>query len=96
MQLKHAKDHLDVLRREVDSAQQAYDAGLQRASQIHLESQLDQSNIAILNAAVPPLFPAKPKILLNALISIVVGMILDRPLSSVWSVAIKGFAPGMC
>lgn len=76
LQLKHAKDRLDVMRRDVDSAQQAYDAGLQRASQIHLESQLDQSNIAILNAAVAPIFPAKPKILLNALISFVVGIIL--------------------
>ncbi|MEP6546693.1 MAG: chain length determinant protein EpsF [Gammaproteobacteria bacterium] len=76
LQLKHAKDKLDIMRRDVDSAQQAYDAGLQRASQVHLESQLDQSNIAILNSAVAPLFPAKPKIFLNALISFVVGIIL--------------------
>ncbi len=76
LQLKHAKDSLDVMRRDVDSAQQAYDAGMQRASQVHLESQLDQSNISILNRAVAPIFPSKPKILLNALISLVVGIIL--------------------
>ena len=75
LQLKRGRDHLDILRRDVESAQQSYDAGLQRANQVHLESQLDQSNIAILNPAVAPIFPAKPKIFLNVMLSVVVGII---------------------
>jgi uncharacterized protein involved in exopolysaccharide biosynthesis len=76
LELKRQRDDLDVLRREVETAQHMYDAGLQRATQVRLESQLDQSNIAILNAGFPPVRPARPKMLLNTLVSIVVGGVL--------------------
>src|SRR5262249_53263797 len=39
--LKHERDELDVLRHEVEDKQRAYDASLQRSSQVRLESQLD-------------------------------------------------------
>jgi len=73
-QRKH--DALFVLNSEVDSAQKAYDAGLQRANQIRLASQLDQSTVAILNHAVPPFEAARPRILLYTLIACVFGAIL--------------------
>jgi polysaccharide biosynthesis transport protein len=77
LELKRQRDDLDVLRREVDSAQRVYDAALQRATQVRLESQLDQSNIAILNSAVPPLRPARPRLLLNTAVAMVAGVILS-------------------
>lgn len=76
LQLKRQHDDLDVLKREVDNAQRMYDAGLQRATQVRLESQLDQSNIAILNPAVPPMRAARPRVLLNILVAMVAGMMI--------------------
>ncbi len=76
LQLKRQHDDLDVLKREVDNAQRMYDAGLQRATQVRLESQLDQSNIAILNPAVPPSRAARPRVLLNILVALVAGWII--------------------
>jgi len=74
--LKQQRDVLDVLTKEVENAQNAYDVASQRAGQVHLESQIDQSNIAVLNPAVPPLKPASPKIRLNLLLSLFLGTFL--------------------
>ena len=71
--LKRDQDVLDVLKREVYDAQRAYDAGVQRATQVRLESQLDQSNIAILNQAVAPLHESLPKIWLNTILAVILG-----------------------
>jgi chain length determinant protein EpsF len=73
--LKRQKDQLDVLKRDVDEAQQAYDAAVHRTNETHLESQLDQSNIAILNVALPPQHYAKPKAFLNLLLGAIVGLL---------------------
>jgi uncharacterized protein involved in exopolysaccharide biosynthesis len=75
LQLKHERDELDVLKHEVDDKQRAYDAGLQRAAQVRLESQLDQSNIAVLNPAFPPMSAARPKVLIIAALSLVLGVL---------------------
>lgn len=76
LELKRQRDQVAVLTREVESAQRAYETAMQRASQVRLESQIDQSNIAILNPAIPPLKPSKPKILLNLILSIFLGTML--------------------
>jgi succinoglycan biosynthesis transport protein ExoP len=73
LELKRQHDSLDVLNREVENAQRVYDATAQRAGEVHLESQMDQSNIAVLNAAVPPLKAARPKVLLNLVLALVLG-----------------------
>jgi polysaccharide biosynthesis transport protein len=73
LELKQARDEQDVLAREVDNSQHAYDAAVQRTSQVRLESRLDQSNIAVLNAAVPPLLPTWPKIFLNLILALLLG-----------------------
>jgi succinoglycan biosynthesis transport protein ExoP len=52
--LKQKYDALEVLTREVQGAQRTYDAASQRGSEVRLESQLNQSSIAILNPAVIP------------------------------------------
>jgi chain length determinant protein EpsF len=74
--LKQEQDELDSLKREVADAQMAYDAGNQRSTQVSLESRLDQSNIAILNTAVPPMKKARPKTLLNLALAIFLGLML--------------------
>jgi len=43
---------------------------------VRLEGQLDQSSIAILNPAIAPLYPARPRIALNLIIALVLGSFL--------------------
>jgi polysaccharide biosynthesis transport protein len=71
--LKRDQDSLDVLKREVDNTQRAYDAGVQRATQVRLESQLDQSNIAVLNPAIAPTHASSPRLWLNSILAVILG-----------------------
>jgi chain length determinant protein EpsF len=74
--LSRERDNLSVLTRDVESARSAYDAALQRHTHVRLESRLDQTDIAVLNAAIPPLVPVFPKIPLNIVLSVLVGVML--------------------
>lgn len=68
---------LAALTRDVESAQRIYDSALQRYSQARLESQSTQTDISILNPAIPPIKPSSPKILLNMLLAVFVGSTLS-------------------
>lgn len=74
--LNKQRDEINVLRREIESAQRAFELVSQRASQTSIESQTNQTNISVLNAAVAPVDPSKPRVLLNVLISILAGPLL--------------------
>lgn len=74
--LNKQRDELNVLRRDIESAQRAFEIVSQRASQTNIESQTNQTNIAVLNPASPPPDPSKPKVFLNTLVSIFLGGIL--------------------
>jgi chain length determinant protein EpsF len=74
--LNKQRDELNVLRRDIESAQRAFELVSQRASQTNNESQTNQTNIAVLNPATAPSLPSKPKVLLNALVSIFLGTLL--------------------
>jgi polysaccharide biosynthesis transport protein len=76
LELSQERDKLSVLTRDVESARSAYDSSLQRHTQVRLESRLDQTDIAVLNAAIPPLLPTFPKIPLNIVLSVLVGAML--------------------
>jgi len=74
--LNKQRDELNVLRRDIESAQRAFEAVSERASQTNLESQTNQTNIAVLNPATAPATPSKPKVFLNILVSIFLGTVL--------------------
>jgi chain length determinant protein EpsF len=74
--LKRDQDQIESLKRDVTNTQAAYDAGVQRATEVRLESRLDQSNIAVLNPATPPRKIARPKLVLNTLLAIILGTAL--------------------
>jgi succinoglycan biosynthesis transport protein ExoP len=74
--LNKQRDELNVLRRDIESAQRAFEIVSQRASQTNIESQTNQTNIAVLNPASPPPAPSKPRVLLNVLVSIFLGTLL--------------------
>lgn len=76
LELNKQRDELNVLRRDIESAQRAFEIVSQRASQTNIESQTNQTNIAVLNPASPPPDPSKPKVFLNTLVSIFLGGIL--------------------
>jgi len=81
MLLNQRRDELNVLRRDVESAQRAYEQVSQRASQSTMESQSSQTNIAVLNTAFAPTEPSKPRVLLNVLVSIFLGALLGLGLA---------------
>ena len=74
--LNKQRDELNVLRRDIESAQRAFETVSQRASQTNIESQTNQTNIAVLNPATPPTSPTKPRVFFNILISVFLGTLL--------------------
>lgn len=76
LEIKKQRDEISVLQREVENAQKAYDLTAQRLVQTNLESQTQQTNIVVLNPAVEPIEPSSPKLLINTLVSIFVGVVL--------------------
>jgi uncharacterized protein involved in exopolysaccharide biosynthesis len=76
LKLNKQRDELNVMRRDIESAQHTFELLSQRASQANIESHANQTNITILNPAVAPQDPSKPRVLLNTLVSIILGGLL--------------------
>lgn len=76
LQMKQVRDEGMVLVRDVENAQRAYDAVFARLNQTSLESQATQSNVNLLNSAVPPLEHASPRVALNLFLSLLIGLML--------------------
>jgi succinoglycan biosynthesis transport protein ExoP len=76
LRLNQGRDEQQVLVKEVESAQRAYDAAAQRFQQTNLESQASQTNIAILAKAAVPIEASFPKLGLNIILSIVLGAMI--------------------
>ena len=72
--LKGARDQLNVLEREVQSAQRGLEMVSQRLTETRLESQARHSNASVLTPAVAPARPSRPQPVLNALLGIVLGL----------------------
>jgi len=65
-----------VLTRNVESAERAYDTAMQRYVVSQVESRASQANVAVLNPAVPPLAAYRPNIVLNLALALVSGIAL--------------------
>lgn len=74
--LTKQNDEISVLKRDVESAQRAFEGVSLRSSQTRLESLSVQTNAVVLNPASEPTEASKPKILLNVLVSIFLGTLL--------------------
>ncbi len=74
--LKENRNEFTVLKRNVESAERAYDTAMQRFVVSQVESRASQTNVSVLNAAAPPGQPSHPKIVLNIALSLVVGTML--------------------
>jgi uncharacterized protein involved in exopolysaccharide biosynthesis len=63
-----------ILKREADSNQQLYDVLLKRLKETGLSQGLDSSNVRIVEAAVAPISPVKPRKFLNLALGVVLGL----------------------
>jgi polysaccharide biosynthesis transport protein len=64
----------DIVRLEAESDKVIYDSLLKQAKEIDLTGDMERNNIRIVDKAEVPLFPVKPRILLNILLSVVLGL----------------------
>ncbi|TMG89319.1 MAG: chain length determinant protein EpsF [Betaproteobacteria bacterium] len=76
LELKDSRNEFTVLRRNVESAERAYDTAMQRHVVSQVESRASQTNVTVLNPAAVPGKPSLPKIPLNIALSVVVGTML--------------------
>ncbi|QGZ41780.1 chain length determinant protein EpsF [Pseudoduganella flava] len=76
LELNRTRDEMNVLMKDVESAQRAFDVTSQRGSQTRIEGQAEQSDIAILNPAVVPTEPSGPRVFRNLLLSVFLGILL--------------------
>lgn len=76
LEIKKERDQAAILQQDVDAAKLAFENAMQRLSQSSLEAKSVQTDIAILNQAVPPIQPSSPKVVLNTVLSIFLGGML--------------------
>jgi len=76
LELKKERDEVSSLARDLENQQQTYDATLKSFAQTSLQSQFNQTNISILNLAVPPQKPDSPNVVLNMAASVFLGLLL--------------------
>lgn len=74
--LRVERDNVAVLQRDVELAQRDYDMVTQRLAQTGLESEMPQTNVAMLTVASEPSSPASPKVALNTVLSVIFGAFL--------------------
>ncbi|MDD5250385.1 MAG: GNVR domain-containing protein [Rhodocyclaceae bacterium] len=74
--LTQARTQMSVLSHDVAIAQRTYDDAMQRYMTSNIDSRALQTNISVLDAASPPLLPARPRLLLNIGIALVIGSLL--------------------
>ena len=74
--LNQTRDKINLLAREMEGIQQAYDNAMERLNQASLEGQANLSGVSLLDAAVPPAKHSSPSIRLNMLLSAFLGTML--------------------
>ncbi len=65
----------NILRREVDTNRQLYDGLLQRFKEVGVAAGVGTNNISIVDEAKAPSFPYKPRLRLNAMLALVLGLL---------------------
>jgi protein tyrosine kinase modulator len=76
VELRDARAQASTLQRDVDTAQRAYEAALQRFLVNKVESGAKMTNVTVLSPAIEPSRPAKPNVKLNIILGVIVGLML--------------------
>lgn len=74
--LRDARNEAMVLTQDVDTAKKAYEAALARYHVNKVESGARQTNVTVLNPAIQPTFPTRPRVPLNLALGFFVGTLL--------------------
>lgn len=75
LKMKQVRDEGTLIQRDVEAAQRAFEQIQMRLTQTSLESQITATNISLLTPATPPIKPASPKVLLNAILGVFLGLL---------------------
>lgn len=73
---KEARNQLGALHNDVAIAQRTYDAAMQRFMASKIESRASLANVSVFNEALPPTRPARPRLTLNLILALAIGMLL--------------------
>jgi len=65
----------NILKREVDTNKQLYEGLLQRLKEAGVSAGLKASNIRIVDAALPPISPIRPRVSFNLMVGFLVGLV---------------------
>lgn len=65
----------NILKREADTNKQLYEGLLQRLKEAGVSAGLKASNIRIVDAALPPMSPIKPRVGFNLMVGFMVGLV---------------------
>jgi protein tyrosine kinase modulator len=75
-QVREERDALELLVQDVENARRSYDIALQEYYQNTMQSQFNQTNVAILSPATVPMEAAGPKFIVRMVGSAVLGLML--------------------
>lgn len=81
LSLQGQRDQADVLQKEVENAQRAYDLVMQRQTQTTLESQAQLTDVSLLDRASTPSSPAFPNVKLTVLMALLAGALIGTILA---------------
>lgn len=76
MDLRGRSIQYNILLRELDTSRTLYDALLQRYKEVGITGGVAANNISITDRAIPPREPSKPQLLLNIVVSALLGLAL--------------------
>ena len=76
LRFRENRNQLTVLRRNVESAERAYDTAMQRYVVSRVDSRASQTNVTVLNPAAVPDAPFRPRLALNLALSVLAGTAL--------------------
>ena len=74
--LQGLRDEAELLRRDVENAQTAYNTMQQRVTQTSVESENTSTNVFVLKRATEPALPSSPKLLRNMAAAVFLGAML--------------------
>ena len=74
--LRDARNEAAVLQQDVETSKKAYEAALGRKMVNQVESGARQTNVTVLNPAIEPTFPMRPRVPLNIALGFFVGTLL--------------------
>jgi len=64
----------NILKREVDTTRQLYEGMIQRVKEASIASAMRASNVRVVDTATVPEFPYKPRVTMNGMIGLLVGL----------------------